>query len=521
MHNSVQSWIEYREWARYPEEWNFVERMIREIHDRGIPAGVVYGYHAADVAARSYDDNEGFLYYYRSILPQDKKWRYPNGSVAGDPYSVGASRQFTGAYATRIYGSARDLKIHKEVTLYFAMQLQNPYWRDFFVEWGKEAIDRGADSFFIDSPDGIFTFYWGGGWGCADMWEGYLLAQHLRRTLGEETLSRLGISSIENFCLPKYLENKYEIRDVFSDYAYIRERFKVSWPTEVVNFRNVEAVLSGPVFKEVLVYWYRSAIDFVKSVAKELKDYGRQRGKDVLLTSNEYLAWIPHITLTPYMDVIYVETNQFNVPPYQTNSIFCKLAQAAGNYSKRVWVGEWVSWFSNPFDPYNPPRDISNLVKLKVAEAYSSGCLMLIPFGTGWVDEGWPPKRLVLGSERQQVSRYYRFIADNRELFRDVNNMADVAILVSIPTAVWRKIPALGVRESINYQEEILGWAIALENIHIPYQALMLGMDRIFNTDSSERLERYSLVIAPHLTHISEKDLEKIEKYIEKGEGSS
>lgn len=54
-----------------------------------------------------------------------------------------------------------DIERYKELYLISTMKPQNPYWKEFLIDWGKKAIDRGSDSFFIDSQDGIFTFFWG------------------------------------------------------------------------------------------------------------------------------------------------------------------------------------------------------------------------------------------------------------------------------------------------------------------------------------------------------------------------
>jgi regulator of replication initiation timing len=218
------------------------------------------------------------------------------------------------------------------------------------------------------------------------------------------------------------------------------------------------------------------------------------------------------------MDALYVETNQIHPPPYVTRPAVCKLGQASVNGSKPVWIGEWILNFINPFEPSPPPRDISNLVRLRVAEAYASGCIMLVPFGTGHPSEGWPTKRLVLGSERPQVAAYYRFISENRELFKGVKTKADVALIVSIPTMVWNFIPALGIRVGdIDYQQEIFGWARALESMGIPYDILLLGMDGILSTDSHTRLKSYSLIIAPELSHISDIHLQAILDFLRSG----
>jgi regulator of replication initiation timing len=411
-----------------------------------------------------------------------------------------------------------DIERLKRLDLYSTMQPQNPYWKEFFIDWGKKAIDRGSDSFFIDNPDGIFTFFRGGGWGCTDTWEGKGLAEYLRTKLGDSNLRAMGVESPESFCLKDYLIKKYGSPRIFSNYVYFRERFKTSWPIEHVALSDVESILRDPIFKEALLYWYRSAIDFVRDAAAQYKLYAYQRGRDIILTSNNYFAWAPQITIAPYMDALYVETNQIRPPPYVTRPAVCKLGQASVNSSKPAWIGEWILNFINPYEPSPPPRDISNLVRLRVAEAYASGCIMLIPFGTGHPSEGWPTKRLVLGSERPQVAAYYRFISENRELFKGVKTKADVALIVSIPTMVWNFIPALGIRVGdIDYQQEIFGWARALESMGIPYDILLLGMDGILSTDSHTRLKSYSLIIAPELSHISDIHLQAILDFLRSG----
>jgi regulator of replication initiation timing len=519
LHNTVQAWMDYREWSRFPAEWDVnIARLIREAHKVGLPIGVAFGYHVGDSVDSRYGESVGFLHYYRQLIPDEQKWRYPNGTVALDPYSVGSSRSFTGAYVVRILGDPMDIERLKRLDLYSTMQPQNPYWKEFFIDWGKKVIDRGSDSFFIDSPDGIFTFFWGGGWGCTDTWEGKGLAEYLRAKLGDSTLRAMGVESPEGFCLKDYLVKKYGSPRIFSYYVYFRERFKTSWPIEHVAFSDVESILRDPIFKEALLYWYRSAIDFVRDAAAQYKSYAYQRGRDIVLTSNNYFAWVPHITLAPYMDALYLETNQIRPQSYVTRPAVCKLGQASVNSSKPAWIGEWILNFINPFEPSPPPRDISNLVRLRVAEAYASGCIMLVPFGTGHPSEGWPTKRLVLGSERPQVAAYYRFISENRELFKGVKTKADVALIVSIPTMVWNFIPALGIRVGdIDYQQEIFGWARALESMGIPYDILLLGMDGILSTDSHTRLKSYSLIIAPELSHISDIHLQAILDFLKSG----
>ncbi len=513
LHNTVQAWIDYRPWMKYPNEWGNIRSLISLSHEYGIPVGIATGWHAGDSVDAPYNSELGFLYYYRHMLPHVLKWRYPNGTIASDPYTVGLSRSFSGYLTIRILGEEFGRR-----DFYGMMQPQNPYWRNFLLYWARKAVDSRTDAIFFDSPDSIFTFVRGGGWGCKDTWEGQGFIEHLKSKFTKSQLSEMGIKDVDNFCLRTYLKNKYQLKATYSNPTPFRERFLTSWPPESVEFENNSKVLSDPVVKEALLYWYQSAIALVRNVSTETREYAEKSHRKILLTTNEYFAWIPHITLTPYMDVVYVEISQFKPFPYQTNGVVCKLARASSNFTKPVWVGEWILGFANPFKPDSPPSNISTLIKLRIAETYSNpGCIMLVPFGTGSPDEGWPPHRLIDGPERKEISKYYSFISNVRELFKNTTPYSTVALVVSLPTAIWQYFPALGIYDSDKYYNEIRGWTRALEEMHIPYDVLFLGMEGILSTDSSERLKNYDLLIAPGLSRISDEDLERIEEFLRNG----
>ncbi len=511
LHNTVQAWIDYRPWMKYPEEWRHVQSLISLSHAYGIPVGTAMGWHVGDSVDEPYTSHIGFLYYYQHVLPYSKRWRYPNGTIASDPYTVGLSRSFSGYLTIRILGEELGRR-----DFYGIMQPQNPYWREFLLYWIRKSINSGADAIFLDSPDAIFTFVWGGGWGCKNTWEGHGFIEYLKSKFTKSQLSELGIRDVDNFCLKTYLESKYPLKGDYSIRVPFRKKFLTSWPFEWIEFENNSEVLSDPVLKEALLYWYQSAIALVKNISVETKKYAEANHRKVLLTTNEFYAWIPHITLTPYMDVVYVEDSQLRPFPYQTNGLVCKLARASSNFTKPVWIGEWALWFANPFAPETPPTDVSTLIKLRISEIFSNpGCIMLIPFGTGSPDEGWPPHRLVSKHERKGVAEYYRFISNMRELFENTRPYSNVALLVSLPTAIWQYFPAFGIRSSDDYYDEIRGWARALEEMHVPYDVLLLGMDGILNTDSYKRLKDYKVLIAPRLSRISSRDLNAIEKFLE------
>ncbi len=149
LHNTVQSWMDSRIWDRYPH-WGRVERETRWAHEALLPVGTMSGFSFSDSVDTPVDQPIGFLDIYRG-LPDGQKWQYPDGSPAMDPYTQALSRSFSGKFVARVLGDQYGRR-----DIYAVLQPQNPYWRDFFVEWANKNIDSGADSLFFDSPDGFF-----------------------------------------------------------------------------------------------------------------------------------------------------------------------------------------------------------------------------------------------------------------------------------------------------------------------------------------------------------------------------
>ena len=89
--------------------------------------------------------------------------------------------------------------------------------------------------------------------------------------------------------------------------------------------------------------------------------------------------------------------------------------------------------------------------------------------------------------------------------------------IYSIPTIIWRYFPTLGLYPK-TYKAELGGWAAALEELHIPYDIIIFGLSSFFNdTCNSNQLKKYSVIIAPQLSRISQKQLETLENYVSSG----
>ena len=509
LHNTIQAWIEYTPWTQYPEHWSTVTQLAEEAHKNGLKVGSTFGFHTSEFFEAHIDDPYGFLYYYKT-LPENEKWKFPNGTIADDPYYVGSSRSFSGKLVWR-----KDM--------YSVMQPQNPYWVKFLIEWGKKNIDCRVDGIFLDSIDGSFPMFWHGGWGNNQTWEGYMFIKFLKERHSSNELETWGVN-LNNFSLNEYLKNKYNLIGVYGTEYLVRGFYESSWLEQAI-FENPEEIMQDPVVKEYILYQYTTLQNFIRNITNALKTYAESLNKTILLTANEYETWNPEtydihgitgILLIPYFDVAYVERSSFNIPPYQKDVAVYKAAIAATQYSKPVWVSEWTLYFSNPFSPNPPPTNISSLLKIKIAEGYATGGIRLIPFGTG-LPEYWPPQRLVNGLERDEVAKYYNFINDHKEIFLNVRSNASVALIYSLPTVIWQYFPTLGLYPKV-YKAELGGWAAVLEELHIPYDIIIFGLSPFFNdTCNSNQLKKYSVIIAPQLSRISQKQLETLENYITSG----
>ena len=509
--------MDSRRWDRYPP-WKRIEREIRAAHEAGLPGGTAFAFSFADSVDAPNHEPIGFLDIYRG-LPEDRRWKYPDGSPAPDPYTSAVSRSFSGKLVARVLGEEFGRR-----DIYTVVQPQNPYWSAFLLEWAKKNIDAGADTLFIDNPDGLAPG-WLGGWGCSDTWEGQGFQDHLKQRMTAPTLASLGIEDIEDFCLRDYVSRNYGVKGVGSNELRVRETFPIAWPPERVLLDTTDGLMDDPVIKEYILYSYLSVKDFVQRLSRDIRGYAQESGRDVFLTMNGFETWTPEsrhsgvigILLAPYFSGMQIERNTEHLPPYQTDPATCKSGLATVDGETPVWINEWTLWFANPYGPEVPPDDVSALLKTKSAEAFASGCIRLVPFGTGWPADGWPPDRLVNGPERGELARFYRHVDEHRDLLANTESTARVALIYGIPTVVWNHFPTFGLLPE-DYKAELGGWARALEMLHIPYDVVLLSMDQVFEHEGlAGRLDRYDVVVAPGAEHVSDKDLEALTKFVNDG----
>jgi len=500
-HNAVQSWIDYRPWMEYPHVWTENTEFNNIAKTQQIGIGAATGFTPTDATNGAQNDSLGFSHLYNQ-LPEDEKWKDPTGNIVDDPYESSVTRSYSDYQVWRQYSDQDSGAV---------MQTQNPYWTNYLVDWSKEIIDTGSEGIMYDNVDMIFPPFYSGGFGDQTTWEGQAFTQYLSKKYTPTQLTTLRIN-LDTFNITDYMTTKFGLDETYPELHTMRETWQYTYPGETLQFNtHPQEIISDPIIKDWLIYQYRQMNSFTQTLTNQVKTYAAQKNQPVILSTNNYENWLPHLAVTPYFDVNYIEKNNFQLPPYSNNVATAKRGLATVNHQKPVWISEWIMNFCDAFNPYPEPDDYSNLIKIRAAETYASGAIMLVPFGSTDPDKDWPPQELVTGEERENVAPVYKWISQNQAIFKDTKPEAKTAIIYSIPTAVWNYFPAIELSYE-NYYNDVNGWTRALEFNQIPYDVILLGHPDIFNdTTTNEKLSKYDTLLIPGCESISTKHLDMLE----------
>ena len=173
-----------------------------------------------------------------------------------------------------------------------------------------------------------------------------------------------------------------------------------------------------------------------------------------------------------------------------------KVGLAAGDHQKPVWI------LAN--DVSNPSQH-----ELWMAEGIANGGLAVM----SGVDQSVPYNSSQGFSQANR--RYSQFVTKpaNRFLFVDRQSAAEVAVIVSLPSLLWRDFSSLTVPYATGYNESHMNYysvvARALSDRHCPFDIIILGYPRenLFNeTAQLSRLRsgQYTTVVLPWVDALSD-----------------
>jgi hypothetical protein len=358
----------------------------------------------------------------------------------------------------------------------YLMDRNNPVWREYLKAIIRIQIDAGVAGVHLDEADlPIFATGYGGCF-CKDCMK--LFRAHLQELPAEELPEPLKDTDLESFHYGSWLlERGYDFK---SD----RETTPLYW--DYIRFQR------------------KTIVGYFAELADYIKEYGRSKGRDVLVCGNYYYLMPHYYPFEPKADVLVTEMNatSYRQPEW------CRYAAGFAR-------GKPVIVVENPYGGVGPellPK-LQNgkgydLYRMMQYEASALGINMSVPYGA-WMgsvieDSFWAPHDVTV--EIQD------FIAENERLYA-TETFSEVAVAFSIQGAYdWEEHKGWKTRYPFWTATE------GLVEQHQPFDVIVLP-EGTLREDwiTSEDLTRYRTLVLPECTYLTPAQLEAIRGYLEQG----
>ncbi|MGH7542270.1 MAG: hypothetical protein ACRELC_14855 [Gemmatimonadota bacterium] len=378
-----------------------------------------------------------------------------------------------------IYGNACHstwVEVPENEHYAYLMDRNNPVWREYLKAIIRIQIDAGVAGVHLDEADlPIFATGYGGCF-CKDCMK--LFRAWLRALPSERFPEPLRDTDLGTFHYGSWLlERGYDFK---SD----RETTPLYW--DYIRFQ-----------RETIVGYFAELADYIK-------EYGRSKGRDVLVCGNYYYLSPHYYPFEPKADILVTE---MNATSYRQPS-WCRYAAGFAR-------GKPVIVVENPYGGVGPellPKlqrgKGYDLFRMMQYEAAALGINMSVPYGA-WMgsvieDSFWAPHDLNV--EIQD------FITENERLY-STETFSESAVLFSIQSAFdWE--------ERTGGKERFPFWPIVdgLVEDHQPFDVIVLPEGKLrADWISADDLARYRTVVLPGCTALTPAQVEAIRGYLERG----
>jgi hypothetical protein len=358
----------------------------------------------------------------------------------------------------------------------YLMDRNNPVWREYLKAIIRIQIDAGVAGVHLDEADlPIFATGYGGCF-CKDCMK--LFRAYLQDLPAERLPEALKDTDLDTFQYGSWLlERGYDFK---SD----RETTPLYW--DYIRFQR------------------KTIVGYFAELADYIREYGRSKGRDVLVCGNYYYLSPHYYPFEPKADILVTE---MNATSYRQPS-WCRYAAGFAR-------GKAVIVVENPYGGVGPellPKlqrgKGYDLYRMMQYEASALGINMSVPYGA-WMgsvieDSFWAPHDVTV--EIQD------FITDNERLY-STETFSDVAVAFSIRSAFdWEEQRAGKVRFPF--------WSVAdgLVEQHQPFDVVVLPEGELRQDwITSGDLARYRTVVLPECTFLTPAQLEAIRGYLDRG----
>ncbi len=392
-----------------------------------------------------------------------------------------------------------EVKNHEHIA--YSMCRNNPVWREYLKKIIEIQINAGVAGVQLDECELPMTSIRYGGCFCKDcvkQFNAYLKELEAKGKLPEE----LKGVNLDSFNYGEYLKSK-----------------NVDYPGNIAEL---------PLYKYYWEFQLRAIKKYFKELADFAREYGRTKGREVLVSGNFFDIMPSYYPMEPSADVIITEMKQsiLKQPHW-----YRYVAGFAGEKPVIVAENPYGSSVYELVDLLNEGKGY-DLYRLMLIEASAYGCNMSVPYGA-WMgntvkDAFWPPRNVTVGIQE--------FLVNNEGLYSK-HSGANVLVLYSFPSNYWPEAVA-GYSNSVldGTEEGLLSYSVIdpddpngvrmpfwevtrnLSKSQINYDVKFLADgDLREDTFSMADIAGYDLIVLPECSILTENQAEVIGNYANQG----
>jgi hypothetical protein len=378
-----------------------------------------------------------------------------------------------------IYGNACHstwVEVPENEHYAYLMDRNNPVWREYLKAIIRIQIDAGVAGVHLDEADlPIFATGYGGCF-CKDCMK--LFRAYLQELPQDRVPEPLKDTDLGTFHYGEWLlQRGYDFK---SD----RENTPLYW--DYIRFQR------------------KTIVGYFAELADYIKEYGRSKGRDLLVCGNYYYLSPHYYPFEPKADILVTEMN---------NTAYRQPAWC--RYAAGFAQGKPVIVVENPYGGVGPellPKlqegKGHDLYRMMQYEASALGINMSVPYGA-WMgsiieDSFWAPHDVTV--EIQD------FIAENERLY-STETYSEAAVLFSIQSAYdWEE--HRGNKERFPFWTATEGLVTQQQ----PFDVIVLPEGELREDwITAKDLERYRTVVLPECTSLTSAQVEAIRGHLEHG----
>lgn len=430
---------------------------------------------------------------YPKLFKKNFRDYFPQGLTNSDGETV--SNLWEECAARKMDGSAVHagwVEVVNHEQICSQMCRNNPVWREYLKKIIEIQIDAGVHGVHLDECELPITAIGYGGCFCKDC----------MKQLKEYLLERQAKGD-----LPQELQ-QMDLQD-FHYGEYLSER-NIEYPG------NPGTV---PFFTEYFQFQMKVTTKYFKEMTDYVREYGRKKGRDVLVSGNFFHVMHQYMPLEPEVDIIVTEMRQ---TLYRQASWYRFAAGFAGD--KPITVAE------NPYGGIVPEL-LENLkagkmvqqFQLMLLEAAAFGTNLSVPYG-GWMGN---TIRDAFYAPKEPTMQVQKFLKEMDHLLSRTSG-AEILIPYSYPSYYWRENEAAEQEED---QETMLSskvsndvrmpfWDVidGFSKQYIPYDVMIASDGELFEDKFDlEHIRQYGYIVLADCNKMTTAQLKTVHAFLEQG----